>query len=368
MPNAPHLWGLTVQQLYDFALEVYADGNFKRDEEDLQDGLIVAISEAIFPDPSNAPPLTMYDVVTRFVKPKCSGTNLGLGALLNRDKLKRATVFVSHSWAENFAYFVYIISRKLIGTLNMGTTKMTPEKDAQLLGFGEAGLLDPDTVIWCCALAIDQNADITAVIGDEGPMNSPFARVLQQADEVLVVHNKAVNLYARVWCVYEMYLALQTQSERLQAEQNEHVGLQLRSVGMLKDEVVEASIRFLRYEPSRAELYAKVESLFDDKEIAYLNMEHAWVATDAEKNHEKMRAFQNTVTSKLEPLLLDYVKVHPIRVREAQASVEADRLSIMQAIEGSEDAVDQAVSQTMVDALLSAISFRLRTEKWMNLF
>ena len=246
----------------------------------------------------------------------------------------------------------------------MGSTKMTPEKDARLLGFGEAGLLDPDTVIWCCALAIDQNADITAAIGDEGPMNSPFARVLRQADEVLVVHNKAVNLYARVWCVYEMHLALQTQSERREAEQGEHVGLQIRSVGLLKDEVVDASIRFLRDEPSRAELYAEVESLFDDREMAYLNMEHAWVLTEVEKNHEKMRAFQDTVASKLEPLMADYVKAHPVRVRDAQASVEADRLSIMQAIEGSEDAVDQAVSQTMVGALSSAISLKLRAEKW----
>ena len=357
MPSAPEMWGLTVQQLYDFALLVYGG----------EDELVFAISEAILPDgilpDPDAPPLAMYDVVNRHVKPITAGTNLSLAVLLNRHEPKRASVFLSHSWGENFAYFVYLVCRELVGELSLNQTKMTPRKDGQMLGFGPTGVLPPDAVVWCCALAIDQNADIQAAIGDGGPSSSPFAKVLQQSDEVLVVHNKTINLYSRVWCVYEMHLALQTQAKRVEAEE---ATLQLRSVGMLKDEAIDMCIRFIKEDPSRAEAYNAVEKLFEDKGMQYLSMNHAWAIHEVEENHKRLDVFQNTVASALTPLVEAYVEAHPVRVRDARASVEADRLSIMGAIdnEGVEETVDTAVSKTMVGSLQASISLKLRADKW----
>ena len=152
MPESPELWGLTVQQLYDFACEVYET-----------DDLLPFLAPSLLggqEDYSDDPPLSMYDVVKRHVKPKTAGSNVSLAVLLNRDAPKRASVFVSHSWAEDFAYFVYVVCRGLLGEFNIGANKMTPERDGRMLGFGSARVLDPNTVIWCCALAINQNADI----------------------------------------------------------------------------------------------------------------------------------------------------------------------------------------------------------------
>ena len=135
---------------------------------------------------------------------------------------------------------------------------------------------------------------------------------------------------------------------------------------MLKDEAIGMCIRFIKEDPSRAEAYNAVEKLFEDKGMQFLSMNHAWAIHEVEENHKRLDVFQNTVASALTPLVEAYVKAHPVRVRDACASVEADRLSIMGAIdsEGVEETVDTAVSKTMVGALQASVSLKLRADKW----
>lgn len=58
---------------------------------------------------------------------------------------------------------------------------------------------------YCCMLSNPQNLDIASLIRD--PANSPFAKALRSAKQMLVVPNEVCSIYTRIWCVYEAYLA-----------------------------------------------------------------------------------------------------------------------------------------------------------------
>merc|ERR1712050_38124 len=82
----------------------------------------------------------------------------------------------------------------------------------KLIGIGDTPL-SPSTVIWVCALCIDQNADIQGELGNS--VEESPAQVLWRAmtKKVLVVYNPAINLYTRIWCCYEIFLAIKKQTE-----------------------------------------------------------------------------------------------------------------------------------------------------------
>lgn len=61
--------------------------------------------------------------------------------------------------------------------------------------------------MWCCFLANPQNLDIKELL-DVDPKQSPFARALGDAKHVVVVPNRTVSIYTRLWCVYEAFLAV----------------------------------------------------------------------------------------------------------------------------------------------------------------
>ena len=58
-------------------------------------------------------------------------------------------------------------------------------------------------------MCVDHNADIQGVLGSRVE-ESPFAQVLLSAKtkETLVVYNPAIGLETRIWCCYEIYLAI----------------------------------------------------------------------------------------------------------------------------------------------------------------
>ena len=158
-----------------------------------------------------------------------------------------------------------------------------------------------------------------------------------------------------------MHLALLTRDERAKAGGH---ALGLRSVGMMKDALVDACIEFIQCSQESAEAYDAVRKMYDDDSMKYLSMEHAWAGHEIEANYKKLRDFETSVRTMLEPLVASYVAANPISVRDAKASVEADRIMIMKAIEGSEDDVDRAVSQTMIDALNASIALKIKTDLW----
>ena len=130
----------------------------------------------------------MRDVVNRAVKPRTRGTGVGLALLLNAKKPLRAKVMVSHAWDETYYEFV----KALVDSGNTGP-------------------------FWVCALSIYQNEDLPGVtISDQlgpDPHYGPFATVLRQAELMIAIVTNACNIYSRMWCVFEMYIALNLKIE-----------------------------------------------------------------------------------------------------------------------------------------------------------
>ncbi len=131
---------------------------------------------------------TMHDVVAAFVKPRTAGTGTGYALLLNQEDPCRAAVMVSHAWQELYHEFYVALET--------------------------AGVQGP---FWVCAFAIYQNEDIDRVtiskqLGPD-PLYGPFATVLRQADCMIAVVTSQVDIYARMWCILEMFVALDLKLE-----------------------------------------------------------------------------------------------------------------------------------------------------------
>merc|ERR1712216_723277 len=68
------------------------------------------------------------------------------------------------------------------------------------------GVLPADTAMWICAFSINQNADIQGELGTS-VLESPFAAVLGNVQQLVVLFNLSTDLYTRVWCVLEGFIA-----------------------------------------------------------------------------------------------------------------------------------------------------------------
>ena len=58
---------------------------------------------------------------------------------------------------------------------------------------------------YVCFLSNPQNLDIGKMIAK--PSESPFAKSLASAKQMMVVPNRVVSIYSRIWCVFEAFLA-----------------------------------------------------------------------------------------------------------------------------------------------------------------
>ncbi len=65
---------------------------------------------------------------------------------------------------------------------------------------------------WICALSIYQNEDIAEVTIAEQlgpkPETGPFATVLKQVDQMVAIMTQSCDIYTRLWCVYEIFIAI----------------------------------------------------------------------------------------------------------------------------------------------------------------
>lgn len=172
MPPSPVEWGMSLRQIQHFRDYLQLKGAFDADGKFRKE------------------PPNMYELCTRFIKPMTNGTGLSL-ALLYNPQPRPANIFISHSWAEGFLAFV--------ANLESGAG-------------GSQRPLRKDDVAWICTFAVNQNANISEELGSN-PEESPFAKVMREALEVVVVFNDTVDLYSRVWCCFEMFLALEWQKD-----------------------------------------------------------------------------------------------------------------------------------------------------------
>jgi len=150
----PEFWGITYEQL----LEVQTLNGYNTE-------------------------MSMHDVVN-MIKLMTKGTGMGYALFLNSYKPLRAKQMVSHAWGERYSDFVNAL------------------KDQADTG-----------PFWVCAFAIYQNEDIpnltiTKQLGNDF-LRGPFATVLKQATGMIAVFTPAADIYTRLWCVFEMFVAVQ---------------------------------------------------------------------------------------------------------------------------------------------------------------
>lgn len=132
---------------------------------------------------------TMYDVVDNLVKPRTQGLGVGYALHANESHPLRAQYMVSHAWNESYLDFVNALSS--FGSHNLQHGQ----------GF------------WVCAMAIYQCEDIPELtiqrqLGDD-VTRGPFATVLKQAERMLAVLTPVADIYTRMWCVFEMFVAVE---------------------------------------------------------------------------------------------------------------------------------------------------------------
>jgi hypothetical protein len=250
MPKDPWMWGLSLEQLvhlraYFQKLGVFSLNNFTREKR--------------------WQPPNMYIMNKDHFKPMTDGTDLSVAMLYNRGKPKRANVFISHAWGEVFLTF--------LATLQSGVVS------------GQRPLL-PTDVAWICTLSINQNADISGELG-ASPEESPFAKVMKQADQVVVVFNDMTDLYRRVWCCFEMFLALDWKKD-------------VRAIGA------------------------------------------PWAWCTLCDNGDKMPTQQERHAA-----IVEGNAKHPVNVQEAEASVEQDKTDIMNSIHKWGDAMYDTINSTI---------------------
>jgi len=130
--------------------------------------------------------VNLYQICDTYVKPWTRNRGSSIALLLNRAKPLKAALMISHAWGED-------ILESLVGVLCKASAAGIP----------------CDTPIWFCTFAQYQPGDEE---GDCGPgvaaqlALDPFKCVIASRPRfgMLVLHTSAVELYGRLWCVYEV--------------------------------------------------------------------------------------------------------------------------------------------------------------------
>jgi len=119
----------------------------------------------------------VHTICHQLIKPlTAEAGGMSWALMLHPDGLE-CDVFVTHGWAEG----IYEFLDKVLNSW---------PKAAQNA--------------YCCMLSNPQNLDISDLIASPG--ESPFAKALACSSHMLVVPNQAGSIYSRVWCAYEAFL------------------------------------------------------------------------------------------------------------------------------------------------------------------
>ncbi|CAE8710141.1 unnamed protein product [Polarella glacialis] len=131
---------------------------------------------------------TMHDINRVVLQPLCQRTGKCYAHVVNCEELLHITVFVSHAWLENFEQFFQ--------SINSAFQNWTVKPN-----------------LWICATALLQSTDPATVSLQIGagvsPSEAPFTKALAKAEKLLIVRNATVDLYERIWCCWEFFLAYQ---------------------------------------------------------------------------------------------------------------------------------------------------------------
>ncbi|CAE7224708.1 unnamed protein product [Symbiodinium natans] len=121
---------------------------------------------------------SVYTVTMQYIKPVTAAAGNPSWALMKHPKGLVCDLFITHGWAEGIFEFV----DQVVNSWPPGA------KSA-----------------YVCFLSNPQNLDIAEMIAN--PEESPFAKALASATEVLAAPNRKESIYQRAWCCFEAYLA-----------------------------------------------------------------------------------------------------------------------------------------------------------------
>lgn len=153
---------------------------------------------------------TMRDIVELKIKPMTRGTGLGYALKLNCWRPLRAKIMVSHAWEESYVKFILALRCFIYGmTVAPSSGIRNPANRLHL----------PDEphrlVFWVCSTAIYQSEDIPELTIQKqlgpNPHSGPFAAVLRQALAMVCCVTEDCNIYTRMWCVFEIFMAKELQ-------------------------------------------------------------------------------------------------------------------------------------------------------------
>lgn len=167
------MWCITRKDLHHFEEEVrkaLKNGTIKEDPD---------FPDKDFHNPKVGP--NMYNVNRDLIKPMTAMAGGMSWALMREPDGRRCDVFASHSWKEG----VFEFTRKVRQVWPADATNM-----------------------YVCFLANPQNGDINLLLKGRSLKEVPFAKALRTASYVVLVPNKTCSIYTRLWCVFELYLAL----------------------------------------------------------------------------------------------------------------------------------------------------------------
>mmetsp|Transcript_102159 Transcript_102159/g.295587 ORF Transcript_102159/g.295587 Transcript_102159/m.295587 type:complete len:366 (-) Transcript_102159:70-1167(-) len=122
---------------------------------------------------------TVRDIRSAIIRPNCDTDGQCYARTLNDDKPCSGQVFVCHCWDQRFSEFFDAISN----TFRHWTCKPN---------------------LWISLFALVQTQRRTPC---RRPSDAPFAAALKAANAIMVVEGTQVDVYGRLWTLWEMYLA-----------------------------------------------------------------------------------------------------------------------------------------------------------------
>lgn len=121
---------------------------------------------------------TVRSVIRAIIQPQCENSGKAYARTINRDSPCPGQVFVCHAYDANWS--------ELVKSINIAFRHWKRKP-----------------TLWISSFALLQTKRRTVM----KPEDAPFAAALRKADCLCVVRSKEVDIYSRLWGMYEMYLA-----------------------------------------------------------------------------------------------------------------------------------------------------------------
>ena len=132
--------------------------------------------------------VTLYDINKYVIRPFTEGTQKSYVEMIAR-KPQKPRWFVSHYWGEPLKDFIACLEQQC--------------NDFRGGNIEEGGGMDDRTPVWVCAYANNQ-WELDKSISDD-PADSAFAKAMAISKGTISILDKDGIVFSRVWCIYELH-------------------------------------------------------------------------------------------------------------------------------------------------------------------